>query len=381
MRDLTGGFTPGAITDASVFSNFGPTDDGRIKPDLVAAGEVVYSTSTSGYANLSGTSQAAPTVAGSLGLQVELWQRYHGADQRPHASFLKGAAIHTANDLVGGLLTAGPDYRTGWGLFNTERFAQILSPLEGSAHGAHARMVQAANGVTLLTQVKAIGGQPLWVTLCWTDPSGDPVARAIDAPELMLKNDLELTVTATIGGVSYEYFAWVLNPANPGAAAERDHTRNGQTYNKSGTFVTRLPLRNNRDNVEQVYIPSPTAGATYTIKIQPRPAIGSTPAAQLRNEYGVLAPQKAALFVSGAQRAAVPRFDITSIARTGTNQLTIAWPAAIGSVYTVETSTNLATWTTLSGHTNILAQAALISRPITTTPSQPQRYYRVRKVL
>ncbi|MFX5784919.1 S8 family serine peptidase, partial [Acinetobacter baumannii] len=62
----------------SSFSSWGPTDDGRIKPDLVADGVSVTSTggnSTTSYATLSGTSMAAPNTTGSLLLLQEYYNR------------------------------------------------------------------------------------------------------------------------------------------------------------------------------------------------------------------------------------------------------------------------------------------------------------------
>jgi hypothetical protein len=54
----------------SSFSAWGPTDDGRIKPDIVADGvNVVSSTNaslTTSYGSFSGTSMASPNAAGSL---------------------------------------------------------------------------------------------------------------------------------------------------------------------------------------------------------------------------------------------------------------------------------------------------------------------------
>lgn len=62
----------------SSFSSWGPTDDGRIKPDIVADGVSVFSTTAthdSSYGYKSGTSMATPNAAGSLLLLQELSQQ------------------------------------------------------------------------------------------------------------------------------------------------------------------------------------------------------------------------------------------------------------------------------------------------------------------
>lgn len=55
----------------SSFSSRGPTDDDRIKPDLVAPGEVIHSTTLDGYGYGSGTSFSAPFISGIAALVKE----------------------------------------------------------------------------------------------------------------------------------------------------------------------------------------------------------------------------------------------------------------------------------------------------------------------
>jgi hypothetical protein len=129
--------TVGAVSDAvltgkrsldaaemAAFSGWGPTDDGRIKPDLVANGVGVYSTSSDSddsYSTRTGTSSASANACGSAVLLVEQFRKlFPGLAMR--ASTLKGLLIHTADDLG----NPGPDYVFGWGLMNTRAAADHL---------------------------------------------------------------------------------------------------------------------------------------------------------------------------------------------------------------------------------------------------------------
>ena len=108
----------------TAFSGWGPTDDGRIKPDVVSNGSGLYSaiaSSDSSYASYSGTSMAAPGAAGAAVLLAELYSELSGGDVM-RASTLKGLIIHTADDLGNN----GPDYRFGWGLINAHAAAEHI---------------------------------------------------------------------------------------------------------------------------------------------------------------------------------------------------------------------------------------------------------------
>jgi PKD repeat protein len=92
--------------------------------------------------------------------------------------------------------------------------------------------------------VKALGGEPLKVTIAWTDVPGSPVTASLDPSDAMLVNDLDLRVTQSTN----IYFPWKLDGANPSAAATRAD-------------------ENNVDNVEVVLIENPVAGLEYTIVV------------------------------------------------------------------------------------------------------------------
>lgn len=227
---------------ASPYSGWGPTDDGRIKPDLLGIGTGIYSTLSTGttaYGINTGTSMAAANVTGSLLLLQELFARQtNGRFLR--AATLRGLAIHTADRLSPEL---GPDYRQGWGLLNTTAAAAVIQNLN---QGNQISEQTLPNTRTYTLNVVAQGNQPLVVTLSWTDPEG-PVSSLVPAsvnsrtPKLV--NDLDLRVTAT-GQTTLPY---VLNPNRPADAASRGD--------------------NIRDNVEQVYIAKPVAGQTYTVLV------------------------------------------------------------------------------------------------------------------
>ena len=122
-------YTDPSSVSMSSFSNWGPTDDFRIKPDLVAKGVDVFSTSdasTTSYSSSTGTSMAAPGVAGAL----LLVQQFVGSPWLKSAT-LKGLALHTASESGSDL---GPDHMFGWGLLDASQMVQALQNKDVASH-------------------------------------------------------------------------------------------------------------------------------------------------------------------------------------------------------------------------------------------------------
>jgi hypothetical protein len=232
------------VTNATMasFSSWGPTDDGRIKPDIVANGIGLYScwndyNNLGDYYTISGTSMASPNACGSAALLVDYYdQRFPGGAMR--ASTLKGLIIHTADDRG----NPGPDYSYGWGLMNTEAAAQLIKDY---ADGNMLRMTEAVLSATNSIDQYSYtsdGLSPIRATLCWTDPPG-PLQTTHDSRTPALVNDLDLKIVGP-GGTNYPYRL---------------------DYNSPSSNAT-MSAENDVDNVEQVYISAPAAGS-YAIVV------------------------------------------------------------------------------------------------------------------
>ncbi|HRJ26526.1 MAG TPA: S8 family serine peptidase [Fimbriimonadaceae bacterium] len=235
---------PNGVTMSS-FSNFGPTDDGRIKPDLVAKGvNVLSSVPGGGYSQFSGTSMATPMVSGASGLLIEQFRRTRGT--QPRAATLKAVMINNA--LEAGP-TPGPDYAFGYGLLNVEAAAQAIA---ASAVKPDTLVESSLNtGQTFTRQIFHPGGQPLKVTIAWTDPAGTSPTPSLNPRTPILVNDLDLRVSRGLE----TFQPWTLDAENPGNAA--------------------VPGDNIRDNVEQVFIENAPAGL-YTVTVSAKGALAPT---------------------------------------------------------------------------------------------------------
>gem|GEM_PF-1230631 len=206
-------------------SSRGPAADGRIKPDLCAMGQGQYTLAENGsYQFGSGTSAAAPSLAGSAALLYQAFRQKNN-NQDPTSALVKALLLNTADDLG----RPGPDYEFGWGRVNIARAVESLENnqyLSGSIRHAQSR--------THSIQVPAGTGQ-LRVMVYWHDPAGSPLSGRA------LINDIDLQV-ATPNGQS-------IRPWRLSTVADRD-----SLLRPAWRGVDRF------NNVEQVTINNPGAG-------------------------------------------------------------------------------------------------------------------------
>ena len=300
IYDITNGYQSTQDVVMTSFSCFGPTDDGRIKPDVVANGfallsPIWVSPPTNYWDYLTGTSQAAPGVSGAMGLLLELQNTIRGTNHPLLASTLKGLVIHTADEAG----SVGPDYSYGWGLANILHAAQLMTEDADWNSRPHIKETRLVDGDYIQFQVLGRTNTPLKITIAWTDPPGPahPVAR--EPTNLVLVNDLDLRVIGPTGATNYP---WILDPTTPSTAATT-----GDNF---------------RDNVEQVAIFQPS-NDWYTIKITHKGTLAG----------GV---QDVSIIISGNQPTNAPELAIVEYFRTTNATHWIEWPGVVGSLYRIE---------------------------------------------
>jgi len=227
IADLPAGAVEPGSAVASSFSSRGPADDGRIKPDIAANGESLLSTGHNGdsaYVRLTGTSMAAPSVAGGVALLAELYRDRFGRE--PGSAEIRGLLIHTAlrNDLLG-----RPNAILGWGVMDLEAAARHVLRQEEALVTAHGVYTGAPHTFTL--QVAA--PEEVALTLVWNDPPGSVNTGPKDDRTPALVHDLDLR--AAQGGSVF--YPWRLNAEDPGANARNN-------------------APNRVDNIERIVIPA-----------------------------------------------------------------------------------------------------------------------------
>jgi hypothetical protein len=215
--------------------------DGRIKPDIAAPGQAIAggrAGTDSLFGNIdashrwsSGTSHAAPQVAGAAALFTQFWKAGHGG-ANPSPALAKAAIILSGQEMTGVLATNSvPNGSEGWGRINMKYMidpsTQIFRENEGQLFGN-------VGETRTLSGTVGDASKPFRVSLVWTDPPG------VGNPALV--NNLDLTVT--VNGVTY-----------------KGNVFTGGSSAVGGAFDT-------LNNVENVWLPPGTpAGAAVTITV------------------------------------------------------------------------------------------------------------------
>ena len=252
----------------SSFSSQGPTDDGRIKPDITGRGESVYSASNGGpndYGNSQGTSMSCPNVAGSLLLLQEHYNNLN--DKFMWSSTLRGLACHTATDdaedpsIINGGVYLGPDPFWGWGLLNAELAAQTI--INEQSNTAIIEENTLLNGAIYSFTVNVSDADKLMVTLCWTDPSGPLQNNILNSTMPVLVNDLDIRITDNSNN---EYLPWRLDLSALPYAIKGD---------------------NIVDNIERVEVDFPSVGQ-YTITVSHKGLLAGFPSPGTAQDYSLI---------------------------------------------------------------------------------------------
>ena len=232
----------GATTDAELaplcpasFSSRGWTQDGRIKPDVVAPGQGVASAATNfvvgapscGWFGLSGTSMACPTAAGLAALVRQYFTegRYPdgvvdlGRATTPSAALLKAMLIASGRDLreLGcQSVRPVPSRDQGWGVVVLDDVLPFPGDPERLLVRDRRQEFDAADDPAVAVRVSVPVPGPLKVVLVWTDPPSTSLAAR------NLVNDLDLEVE----GPSVFYRGNVLADGVSVAGGEPDQLNN-----------------------------------------------------------------------------------------------------------------------------------------------------------
>jgi len=348
----TNGYTGTNSVVMSTFSSWGPTAEGRIKPDICAAGVSIVSTYatdqtvTNLYASASGTSQAAPAVTGTVGLLVGLHNRLYGTNYPPLlSSTLAGIVVHTADQTGTNL---GPNYMFGWGQLNALSAANLISNNFASGSLAFIKEARMVSGDYIEFPVVLTNTEPFKATIRWIDPPATLAAPSVNPTNHMLVNDLDLRVVSPSAVTNSP---WVLNRTSPASAATK--------------------ADNAVDNVEQVSISNPTNG-TYLVRV--------THKGNLLNDLGQTSYQNVSILLSGniAQPPILPL--ITSIAAiTTSNTAALKWSSDVGRVYRVQYRDDIASGSWQYG-TGELSATKTNTAVVLSVTGITNRFYRIAQV-
>jgi len=227
-------------------SSQGPTDDFRIKPDIAGIGTNVYSctgTSDTSYDTYTGTSMAAPNVAGSILLLQQYYNTKYGNFMK--SATLKGIVCLTADDAG----TTGPDPKFGWGLLNMKIASSVIT-----LKGENKSMIEENRLTTGQTHTRTVTLNQAGTFLAgisWTDFPGSAKNGQLNSSSKALINDLDIRVTKD----GETFLPWMLDQLDPKVATKGD---------------------NKVDNIEIVRIEDATPGV-YTITVTAKGSVYSPP--------------------------------------------------------------------------------------------------------
>ncbi|MBW8361626.1 MAG: S8 family serine peptidase [Kaistella sp.] len=236
-------YTSPASVVMSSFSSWGPTDDGRIKPEISMKGVSVRSTldaSDTATGFKSGTSMASPGVTGVVLLLQQYYNQLYSNYMK--AATTKGLILHTADE-AGEFI--GPDYSFGWGLINAENAAKVIRDKNLVTNKSIIEELSLTNGSTYTKTILAAGTEPLKVSISWTDAAYPGQNNGtVDPTTKYLVNDLDVKITNASATV---FYPWKLQ----GMAVYYDAASNNST--------------NDVDNFERVDINNPLGLYTITV--------------------------------------------------------------------------------------------------------------------
>lgn len=211
------------------FSGWGPTDDGRLRPDVCGPGCQItgdLGVTSTGYSSTyltgCGTSFAAPTITGICALIMQDYRAQFPSLTDPLNSTLKILLAHNAVDRG----NVGPDYQFGYGSVRAKDTIDFMRT------GNFAESSVDQSGVVRYWVPVDSGVSSLKITLAWDDVPGTPNVN----PALV--NDLDLVV---VDPSSNQHYPWTLDPMNPSEPAVQ-------------------MVADHLNNVEQVQVDSPDAG-------------------------------------------------------------------------------------------------------------------------